>query len=274
LFEDAAIAPSFDALVVGAPLDTGFVVVERGRAERVATYGDAPKGPRTYRYADLSSRSGAAATIDWSDAAPRAFVGRRVSLSDLGLATRAGGARFITVPEAPKPKHVELWLALGDRGRLEGIEFRVLGILARSLKSGGTKYTWEEYLLHDAAEGFRWLVVADGHWSLVESVEPGLVEESGKSATYEGATYRAFSSGKARVDWASGELPWEVAVGDVTEVRDYLRAPYMLSREATPDEITWSRSKYLPPDAVGRAFQKRALPKPKGRAPHQPKSRR
>lgn len=273
LFDDAAIAPDFDALVVGGPLDTGFVVVERGKAERVATYGDVPAGPRTYRYADLSSRDGMSATIDFGDVAPRSFVGRRVRLVDLGLTTRVGLPRFVPAPDAPKPKHVELWLAVGDEGRLEDATFRVLGILARSLKSGGTKYTWEEYLLHEPSRGFRWLVVADGHWNLVETIEPGLVEETKKSASYDGETYRPFSSGRARVEWAAGELPWEVAIGDTTDVHDYVRAPYMLSRESTPDEITWSRSKYLPPDAVSRAFRKRALPKPKGRAPNQPKSR-
>lgn len=271
LFEDQAIAPGFDDIVVGDPLDTGFVVVERGKAERVAAYGDVPEAPRSYRYVDLSSRTGASATIDWSDGTPRSFVGRRVRLADLSLSPRAGRPRFVPAPEGPKPKHVELWLSIGDEGRLEGTTFRVIGVLARSIKSGGAKYTWEEYLLHDPAEGFRWLVVSDGHWSLVESIEPGLVTETKKNAVYDGVTYRPFSSGRARVDWATGELPWKASVGDVTDVRDYVRAPFMLSREATEDEIVWSRSKYLPPDAVSRAFQKRALPKPKGRAPNQPR---
>jgi hypothetical protein len=258
---------------VGDPLDTGFIVVERGTAERVGTYGDVAEGPRTYRYADLSSRDGLSATLDFGEAVPRAFVGRRVKLTEIGLAPRVGLPRFLPAPDAPKPKHVELWLGVGDEGRLDDATFRVLGVLARSMKTGAGKYTWEEYLLHEPSRGFRWLVVADGHWNLVDTIEPGLVEESKKGATYDGDSYRPFSSGRARVDWATGELPWDVAVGDVTDVRDYVRAPYMLSRESTADEVTWSRSKYRPPDAVSRAFQKRAVPKPKGRAPNQPKSR-
>jgi hypothetical protein len=46
----------------------------------------------------------------------------------------------------------------------------------------------------------------------------------------------------------------------------------MLSRESTADEVTWSRGTYTPPGVVARAFGKRLLPKPVGRAPNQPKT--
>jgi uncharacterized protein DUF4178 len=274
LYEEKPLTPAWDALVVGQNVSTDFVVVERAEAKRVARWGEVPDAPKSYRYVDLSSRDGRSATIDWGEAEPRVFVGRRVRLADLGLSPREGAPRFLPAPDVSRPKSVELWLDVGDEGKLGGTRFRVIGVLGRSIRVEGEKFTWEEYLLHDPAEGFRWLVVADGHWNLVEMIESGLVEELDAGALYEGDKYRPLSAGKARVDWASGELPWEVAIGDQTNVRDFVHAPHVLSKEWTADEITWSRGTYMPPDSIAGAFGKRALPKPVGRAPNQPSPQR
>jgi hypothetical protein len=272
IYEEKPIAPSWEAIVVGAPASTDFVVVERGEAKRVARWGDVPESKQTYRYADLSSKSGASATIDWSEKEARVFVGRRVKLSELGLTPREERPHFVPTPETSRPRGVEIWLEIGDEGKIEGTRFRVIGMLGRSIEIEKERYRWEEYLLHDPAEGFRWLVVADGHWNFVETIEAGLVTESTSSATYDDWTFRALSSGQARVDWAAGELPWEVTIGDKTNVKDFVAAPHVLSKEWTDDEITWSRGTYMPPEVVSRAFGKRALPKPVGRAPNQPRA--
>jgi hypothetical protein len=272
LFFERPLAPGYDALRVGGPLATGFVVTERGQAKRVARWGDVPEAPRTYRYADLSSAIGETATIDYGASAtePDVFVGRRVKLADLGLRPRPERPRLLPAPGGARPKGLELWLAVGDEGDLGGARYRVIGIVHRSIRVEGERYTWEEYVLHAPAEGLRWLVVGDGHWNLVETVEVGQVEASERTAKLAGETYRFMSSGKARVEWAMGELPWEVAVGDAVDARDYVNAPHVLSCESTDDEITWSRGTYTPSDTVARAFGKRVLPKPSGRAPNQP----
>jgi hypothetical protein len=287
LFFERAMAPAFDTLAVGRAVGTGFVVVERGEAKRVARWGDVPDSPRTYRYADLSSASGDTATIDYgASATGRAnvadvFVGRRVRLKDLGLKPRGTPARFLAAPGGPPPKGLALWLDVGDEAELDAslpgdkparARFRVIGVVHRSIRVEGERYTWEEYVLHSAAEGLRWLVVSDGHWNLVVAVEAGRVEESPQGARFLGELHRPWSSGKARVEWASGQLPWVTRVGDVVGARDYVRAPHMLSCESTDDELTWSYGTYTPSDAVARAFGKRLLPKPLGRAPNQPKT--
>lgn len=293
LFWERAIAPTWDALAVGGPLDTRFVVVERGEAKRVARWGDTPDAPRAYRYADLSSKDGEAATIDYGGA-PDVFVGRRVRLAELGLAPRpdAGGVRFVPVKESARPKGLETWLGVGDVGDLATADkaekadkgaksgrgkasFRVIGILQRSIRIEGERYTWEEYVLHSPVEGLRWLVVSDGHWNLVATIEAGEVDETEETkAVYRGETYRYSSSGTAKIEWATGELPWELGDVRTASVADYVRAPNVLSRESTKDEVTWSLGTYTPPDVVARAFGKRVLPKPSGRAPNQPKASR
>ncbi len=278
LFFERPIAPAYDALAVGQPLGTGFVVAERGQARRIARWGDVPESPRTYRYADLSSASGETATIDYGSgerSAVDVFVGTKVRLADLGLEPRPQQRRFLPAPAGPQPRGLELWLAVGDAGELP-IEsgratFRVIGITHRSIRIEGERYTWEEYVLHAPEAGVRWLVVSDGHWNLVESVEPGQVEESERGAKAFNEVYKPWSSGRARLEWATGELPWSATLGDVAVARDYVRAPWMLSCESTADEITWSRGTYTPTAVVAQAFGKRLLPKPSGRAPNQPK---
>ncbi len=274
LYEESASAPPWDALRAGETVPSDLVVVERGTARRVATFGEASATPKSYRYADLA-RAGETVTFDYGEPdRVRVFRGRAHRLAELGLRPRAERPRFLPVtgfPASP-PKSTELWLALGDEGVLDGTRWRVIAILARSVREDGERYGWEEYLLHDPAEGFRWLVVSDGHWSFVESVDPSAVRETEKGAVHEGELHKPLSEGAARLDWATGELPWEVSPGDVSRTRDYVKAPHLLSREWSEDEVSWSRASYLPTAVLAKAFAKRALPKPRGRAPHAPKT--
>lgn len=259
LFVERPIAGDFASLVVGAPLDTGFVVVERGKARRVSTWGDVPDAPRTYTYADLSSRTGESATIDWGEREPRVFVGSVVRLEALGLSPRNERPRFVPVKEtrARPPKRVSLVLAIGDEGKLDRARFRVIGVLHRSIAVEGERYTWEEYLLHDPREGFRWLAVADGAFTLVEPIEPGMVRVDGERASFAGERYALSSEGTARVEWAAGEFPWEVAVGDRVTAREYAKGGRTLSFEGTEDEIAWSRGARVPAQKIAEAFGKR-----------------
>lgn len=274
LYEESAVAPAWDSLVAGEKVTSDLVVVERGAAKRVATYGEASASPKSYRYADLVS-AGEAVTFDYGEAdRVRVFRGRAYRLAELGLRPRAERPRFLPVtgfPASP-PKGTELWLSVGDEGVIDGTRWRVIAILARSVREDGERYGWEEYLLHDPAEGFRWLVVSEGHWSFVESVEPSAVTETEKGALHEGVLHKPLAEGEARLDWATGELPWEVSPGETARTRDYVKAPHLLSCESGEDEVSWSRASYLPTAVLAKAFAKRALPKPRGRAPHAPKT--
>jgi hypothetical protein len=292
LYTETSILPSFDTLVPGAPLDTGFVVVERGRATRTSQWGEVEEAPRSYAFVDLSSRSGAPATIDFggdglqagpSPPFPHVFVGRPVTIAELGLSA-AGSALglLITAPEVSRPKGVELWLSVGDTGVLDSARapVRVLGSVSRSMAVPDDETVrWDEYLLVDeplgaTAAALRWLVLCDGHFNLVEEIEPGLVVRGGSTdaVAFDGNTYEKISEGTARVDWASGQLPWEIAIGDTSHVQDFVHAPHILTEERTGerDVVTWSRGVYVASDAIAKAFGKRTLPRPLGRPPNAP----
>ena len=254
IYEEGSLVPSHTEVVVGAPLDTGFIVVERGEAARVAQWGATDVAPSSYAYVDVAGRgrrAGELATIDYGSEPPRVFFGRKVTLAELGLTPRS-----------------EPWLDAGDVGEIEGSRFRVVGMVSRSTgASDEDRVRWDEYLLFEPAAGFRWLVVTDGHWSLVEAIDGGRVEERDASVVLDGVTYQPMSEGIARVDWATGELPWEIAIGDTSNVRDFVHPPWILTREWTDDELTWSRGAYVTPDAIAKAFG-RPLPRPTGRAPN------
>ncbi len=283
VFFAAPLALPFASLRVGEAPETGFVVVERGFATRVAAWGTVPDAPRTYRYVDLSSTEvpGCVATFDYGAGtpaqAPEVFVGHRMRLAALGLKPRADQPCFLAAShEGPKPRAVDLWLSPGDEGMLalatgRKARFRVLGVVHRSLKIEGERYTWEEYVLHAPDDGLRWLAVADGQWSLSSSVDAGRVAESPRGVRLDGVAFRALSTGKTRVEWASGQFPWSVRKGDASVTRDFVRAREVLSCERSgaeddseSSEITWSLSTRLRPEEVARAFGKPAFSKSRG----------
>jgi hypothetical protein len=85
--------PSFDALEVGRPVASlpvpgPLIVAEKATAKAVAATGEIPwrlTPGATYEYADLSGPRASFATIDFSESPPLVFIGREVTLEDLGL---------------------------------------------------------------------------------------------------------------------------------------------------------------------------------------------
>src|SRR5688572_6591266 len=79
----------------------------------------------------------------------------------------------------------ELEIPLGTRGTLRGVEWEVIGYMARS--EGGA-YPWEEYLLFNPYHGYRWLITNGRGWSLGEMLTraPGW---AGGSVALDGESY-------------------------------------------------------------------------------------
>src|SRR5262249_39611030 len=155
----------------------------------------------------------------------------------------------------------------------------VIGFLQRSVTFEHDTYFWEEYLLYNARQSFRWLVRSDNHWSFVEPLPPGKVQADPTRAHYEGRTFKVFQKAPARVEAVLGEFYWKVHVEELVQSRDYVRPPQMLSREKTlhvgeqvgAEEISWSLGTYLPRGEVQKAFGlKDPLPVPSTIAPNQP----
>ena len=199
------------------------------------------------------------------------------------LDVNQGQLKFLKALEKP---WFQPLIPLGTTGEVPEGKMTVIGAMARSVTIEGTQYFWSEYLLYHPQIGFRWLVHSDDHWNYVRAVPPGDVSEIAKSATYRGKRYQIFQDAQARVEVVLGEFYWKVETGEQVRGVDFVKPPYMLSKEVStvhipnPDnpkkskrvtgEINWSLGTYMPVQQVEKAFAVSGLPRPSGVAPNQP----
>ncbi|MCK6515273.1 DUF4178 domain-containing protein [Myxococcota bacterium] len=195
--------------------------------------------------------------------------------SELGIEDKGDASQAILIRDAEK----RLWkppIELGAKGELGGVPWQVIGAMGRSVTAYGQEYPWVEHLLFNPYRGYRYLVVADGHWSLVKPMPlpPRGARADAMTLRHGGDRFQHFQSGQAQVRKVVGEFTWEVSLGDMASTDDYVAPPKMLSVERTREETTWSEGVYLPHEEVWAAFgdKSNAEPggRPKGVAPHQP----
>jgi len=157
-------------------------------------------------------------------------------------------------------------IPLGTRGKLGGTTYEVIGFQVREVEAGGDSYSWDEYLLFNPFQGFRYLTEYNGHWNFVhvESALPDQSRSAGKLAMrYGDHTYLHFDSMKAETVYVLGEFPWQVRVGDTAACQDFIAPPLMLSSEATSGEVTWSVAQYMPGPEIWKAFSLPGAPPPR-----------
>ena len=176
----------------------------------------------------------------------------------------------------PLPNAPSFSLQVGMEGTFSGdAKFKIIGAVVRSVTIEGITYFWHEYLLYNPSIGFRWLVHSDNHWNFVEPVNPAEVTQSGVFApggavSYNGSNFKLFQDANAVVEYVQGEFYWRVEQGETVRAVDYVKAPLMLSMEATANEVNWSAGVYMTNAEIEKAFGISDLPKPWGVAPNQP----
>ncbi|HEX2270864.1 MAG TPA: DUF4178 domain-containing protein, partial [Pyrinomonadaceae bacterium] len=176
-------------------------------------------------------------------------------------------------------------IPIGSTGEVPEGKMTVIGAMARSVTIEGVQYFWSEYLLYNPQIGFRWLVNSDDHWNYVRAVPPGEVLDEGKRVTFRNQRYKIFQDAQAKVEAVLGEFYWKVEAGERVRGIDYVRAPYMLSKEVstvyvtdpntkkkrvTTGEINWSLGTYVEVPQIEKAFGVSGLARPSGVAPNQP----
>lgn len=152
-------------------------------------------------------------------------------------------------------------IPLGQRGKIRGTDYEVIGFQRRTITEDGIDYSWHEYLLFNPYKGFRYLTEYNGHWNDVSPVT-GLPTLASGGAQYLGKFYKHFQTAQARTTFVLGEFPWQVRINDSATCVDYVDAPYMLSAEKTGEELTWSLGEYAPGAQVWKNFSLPGSPPP------------
>jgi hypothetical protein len=307
-----AVVPEVDDLFVSEIGEAAFI-----SAEGELPWTPEPGG--RYRYADLTGDAGRFATIDYSEQSPIVFKGNETTLAELGIAGEArrtkvaaaalncpkcAGALTLRAPDQAeriwcpycgagldvtsgklqyfamlKVKYrVEPVIPLGSTGTLDGDVYVIAGFMQRAVKFD-IEYYWTEYLLYNAAKGYRWLVNSDDHWSFVTPLRPGDVMDPAVGRTfatniaYQNQTYKLFQEATAKVTYVLGEFYWRVAIGESVDTVDYIAPPFGISKEMTTSgasEVSYSHGRYLTTKEVGDAFNVRDLTPPSTIGPMQP----
>ena len=185
-----------------------------------------------------------------------------------------------------EPPSFQPLIPIGTTGDVPEGKMTVIGAMQRSVTIDGVQYFWSEYLLYQPQIGFRWLVNSDNHWNYVRAVPPGEVNASEKFANYGGKSYKIFQDAPARVESVLGEFYWKVEAGETVRGIDFVKPPYMLSKEVStvyisdpenPEkqkratgEINWSLGTYITVSQIEKAFSVSGLPRPSNIAPNQP----
>ncbi len=87
--------PAFQQLGPGMPLPqvgAGMVVAEVGTAQTLGAKGEIPyllEPGKSYSYADLSGQDGAFGTLDYGDSPPTFYLGKEVTLAEIGISANA-----------------------------------------------------------------------------------------------------------------------------------------------------------------------------------------
>lgn len=145
---------------------------------------------------------------------------------------------------------------------LPPLAWQVVGYARRRGVGNGT-FTWDDYLLYHAQEGFAFLNDTEDGWvgwrtltgvpnAIGPRDNPDLVE-------WEGQRYRLAEAYQAEALYVEGEFYWKVEQGQRTRNFDYAGlgsfSRRRLSKEQGAAEVVWSQGGMIPALEIARAFR-------------------
>jgi len=176
--------------------------------------------------------------------------------------------------QAKKTERITPKIPLAASGDWHGARYEVVGFQRRTITVDGTDYSWDEYVLFNPQQGFRYLSEYDGHWTDIAVIDEKPKGGGGGQKDVRelnGRAFKHFQEAEARTTFVLGEFPWVVRVGERVRTNDYTAPPFLLSSEGTGKETTWSLGTYVKGDALWRAFSVAGeAPKPVGVYVNQP----
>ncbi|MCB1201216.1 MAG: DUF4178 domain-containing protein [Leptospiraceae bacterium] len=165
-------------------------------------------------------------------------------------------------------------IPLAAVGKLDGIEWTVIGRLYREWKEDGESGFHVEYCLYNAEQGYEWLTCENGHYyrDRVATVRPDYLIAKGITPKAKikigNRDYKFFEHGTNTLRYVDGILPWVATLGEVVKFGEAIHPPFVFSEEQIIAnkqirEIEHYESEYIETEEVANAFQL-TLPKPLG----------
>jgi Domain of unknown function (DUF4178) len=150
-------------------------------------------------------------------------------------------------------------IALGSTGQLQGVMWQLVGFQHRmgfEVDDPDEHFGWTEYLLYNKKRGFTFLVDSTEGWTLATPTTGApTLSTNGSTATYLSNKYSQKYSYKAETTYVAGEFYWRVERGQKSNNTDFEKGAVLLSREETPNEVTWSMGSKLSSDTVAQVFK-------------------
>lgn len=158
--------------------------------------------------------------------------------------------------EAQQASSLRFTLANGSQATIDGKVWTIIGLLGWE-EDKDRSSRWNEYLLYEPQQGFRWLTETSDGWWLgtlmdiwVDQVTPEYALWGNKSFT---ASYPAYS---AHISYAAGAFPWRARIGDSVTLHEYESSDgnTLLASEQSRHELTWSQSRRISNEELARWF--------------------
>jgi len=158
-------------------------------------------------------------------------------------------------------QQVSFQFAIGDKAKIGPTVFEVMGRMVYSQTEEGIRYESREYFLYADGHNPRWLGEEGGHFTLMHrssrrpAVPPSLVKPKAR-VKIGGKVYQKYESGRLRLDYVDGALPWVAVVGDAVEYTDLIAPPLIFSVEESDGEIEYFEGRSISRQEVFAAFGK------------------
>lgn len=163
---------------------------------------------------------------------------------------------------AEQRKKIKPQIPLGKNGRLDGLEWQVVGFQRRSGRELGEEdddetFEWDEYLLYNQKAGFSFIVDSLDGWSTARVISGAAkLSKNGNTATYMQRKYSKESAYLATTLYAEGEFYWPVSKGQVTSNVDYVYGGKQasLALETANNESTWTHGQHVSAQTLAQSF--------------------
>lgn len=144
---------------------------------------------------------------------------------------------------------------LGTKGRIDGAEYQVIGIMRCEVPHDSSEPKWTEYLLLNPERGYLWLVETEDGWSKVKVCDEWPTKITDASVVYNGRGWPKQYEYGAKVEAVFGAFNWRVRKGDTVNVTDYQGPNRTLTREQSPEEITFSLAEPMHVSTIASGFK-------------------